>query len=294
MKMKLLDNRWTVEVTDIDIRDCTKEQARSIAERIAVNTVVVIRDQHLTHEDEVRFCELIGNVQKLPKDDPQRHHKHMPPEQNGVFQVTEGGLFGHKEVLDWHANQPSNPNRCPLIWLYAVKGSKGSKTSWINMIEAYKDLPEREQEELKDIQVYCGYRATQGYTQDTFFKDHINTDNPIDLVYTNNLGRTGLFFPFYQILGMRSKTDKFWDMKDHKELLDEQLVDYNWTRNSFFIPTMQKLRQHVEQEKYTYHHDWEDGDIVISEQWLSIHKRWPFEDMKNRLLHRIAFGYENL
>ena len=93
---------------------------------------------------------------------------------------------------------------------------------------------------------------------------------------------------------MRSKTDKFWDMKDHKELLDEQLVDYNWTRNSFFIPTMQKLRQHVEQEKYTYHHDWEDGDIVISEQWLSIHKRWPFEDMKNRLLHRIAFGYENL
>ena len=55
MKMKLLDNRWTVEVTDIDIRDCTKEQARSIAERIAVNTVVVIRDQHLTHEEEVRF-----------------------------------------------------------------------------------------------------------------------------------------------------------------------------------------------------------------------------------------------
>jgi alpha-ketoglutarate-dependent taurine dioxygenase len=162
------------------------------------------------------------------------------------------------------------------------------------MVEAYRDLPEQEQEELKDIQVYCGYRTSQGYTQDTFFSDHINTDNPIDLVYTNNLGRTGLFFPFYQILGMRSKTDKFWDMKDHKDISDEELIDYNWTRNSFFIPTMQKLRQHVEQEKYTYHHDWEDGDIVISEQWLSIHKRWPFEDMKNRLLHRIAFGYENL
>lgn len=294
MKMKLLDNRWTVEVSDIDLRDCTKDEASDIAQKIAVNTVVVIRDQHLTHEDEVKFCELIGNVQKLPKDNPERHYKHMPPEQNGVFQVTEGGLFGHKEVLDWHANQPSNPNRCPLIWLYAVKGSKGSKTSWINMIEAYRDLSEREQDELKDVQVYCGYRASEGYTQDTFFNDHINIDNPIDLVYTNNLGRTGLFFPFYQILGMRSKTNKFWDMKDHKELTDEELIDYNWTRNSFFIPTMQRLRRHVEQEKYTYHHYWEDGDVVISEQWLSIHKRWPFEDMKNRLLHRIAFGYENL
>ena len=292
--MKLLDNRWTVEVSDIDLRDCTKDEASDIAQKIAVNTVVVIRDQHLTHEEEVKFCELIGNVQKLPKDNPERHYKHMPPEQNGVFQVTEGGLFGHKEVLDWHANQPSNPNRCPLIWLYAVKGSKGSKTSWINMIEAYRDLSEREQDELKDVQVYCGYRASEGYTQDTFFNDHINIDNPIDLVYTNNLGRTGLFFPFYQILGMRSKTNKFWDMKDHKELTDEELIDYNWTRNSFFIPTMQRLRRHVEQEKYTYHHYWEDGDVVISEQWLSIHKRWPFEDMKNRLLHRIAFGYENL
>ena len=38
----------------------------------------------------------------------------------------------------------------------------------------------------------------------------------------------------------------------------------------------------------------EDGDIVISDQWLSIHKRHHFEGMDKRLVHRIAFGYENL
>jgi len=294
MKMKFLDNGWTVEVSEIDLQECTQEEASMIAERIALNTVVVIRNQELTHEEEVRFCELIGKVQKLPEENPERHYKHMPPEQNGVFRVTEGGLFGHKEVLDWHCNQPSNPNRSPLIWLYSVKGSRGSKTSWINMIEAYNDLPEQEREELKDIQVYCGYKTSEGYTQDKFFNDHVNTENPIDLVYTNNLGRTGLFFPFYQILGIKSKSDTFWDMKDNQELSDAELIVYNRARELIFIPTMHKLRKHAEQEKYTYHHHWQDGDVVISEQWLSIHKRWPFEDMKNRLLHRIAFGYENV
>ena len=42
------------------------------------------------------------------------------------------------------------------------------------------------------------------------------------------------------------------------------------------------------------HHDWEDGDLVISEQWLSIHKRWTFEKMDKRVLHRIAFDYDKV
>lgn len=52
------------------------------------------------------------------------------------------------------------------------------------------------------------------------------------------------------------------------------------------------LKNHVLQEKYMYHHDWKDGDLVISEQWLSIHKRWFFPRMNTRLLHRIAFNYD--
>ena len=36
------------------------------------------------------------------------------------------------------------------------------------------------------------------------------------------------------------------------------------------------------------------GDIVLSEQWLSIHKRHEFNNMKERVLHRIAFDYSKL
>ena len=55
-----------------------------------------------------------------------------------------------------------------------------------------------------------------------------------------------------------------------------------------------EMAYHVLKDEFAYHHDWEDGDIVISEQWLSIHKRWDFEGMEDRILHRIAFDYSNL
>jgi taurine dioxygenase len=55
---------------------------------------------------------------------------------------------------------------------------------------------------------------------------------------------------------------------------------------------MDWLIEHVQQDKYRYDHHWKDGDVVISEQWLTIHKRHEFDNMSNRVLHRIAFDYE--
>ena len=36
------------------------------------------------------------------------------------------------------------------------------------------------------------------------------------------------------------------------------------------------LKKHILQDKYRYDHHWEDGDLVVSEQWLTIHKRHAF------------------
>jgi alpha-ketoglutarate-dependent taurine dioxygenase len=52
-----------------------------------------------------------------------------------------------------------------------------------------------------------------------------------------------------------------------------------------------ELADYTVQEKYCYHHDWQDGDLVISEQWLGIHKRWRFEKIATRLLHRAVFDF---
>jgi alpha-ketoglutarate-dependent taurine dioxygenase len=270
MKIELHENGWTIIIRD-DIRTLSEDEVREVIRLTVKNMVVVFPQQTLTLDDEVRFCKIAGNVQQNNME----RAKHIALSDN-VIRVTgkknadgQEGLFGHKEDLDWHANQPSNPVRNPLIWLYAEQGTVGSRTSWINNIMSYRDLHPLLKEQIKDIEIYCGYKNGQ-YSTSEYFKDHVNLNNPIKLVQTNEEGETGLFLPFLQIFG-------FKDCEETK-----------------FRTILEKLKAHVLQEKYMYHHNWQDGDIVISEQWLSIHKRWYFENMEERVLHRIAFDHAKI
>ena len=270
MKTKLL-NDWAIEVQDIDIKSATEKEAIDIAKMTISNMVVVIKNQKLTPDDEINFCQKIGNYQSTDND----RAKHINV-RDGVLRVTgqknkhgEEGLFGHTSALDWHSNQASNKDRKPLIWLYAKEGTKGSKTSWISMIEAYNKMPSTLKEKIKDVQITLGYKIGS-YSNSKFFKEHHHKNIPFNLVHTNDAGQTGMYFPFLQIFGMVGKT------------------------NEEFESLMAELKEFVLEDRFRYDHLWEDGDIVLSEQWLSIHKRWHFDDMEKRVLHRIAFDYAKL
>jgi taurine dioxygenase len=272
MNITYADNGWTVFVNE-DLRTLTDEQVRQVGKLSVSNMVVVFKNQSLSTDDEERFCKIIGECQFYPADVERAKHVRLT---NHILRVTgqhdkdgEEGLFGHKAALDWHANQPSNQVRAPLIWLYGAEGTKGSRTSWINNIVSYEALSDKMKAKIADIKVYCGYQQGK-YSPSTFFYEHVNKDHLINLVHTNKEGKTGMFFPFLQIFG--------FDGYEQEE----------------FESIMQELTEHVLKDEFAYHHDWEDGDIVLSEQWLSIHKRWDFDGMDKRILHRIAFDYSNL
>jgi len=227
--------------------------------------VVVIRNQNLTPQQQVDFCSKIGKFQDTDTDRGKDLSVY-----NGILRVTgkknergEEGLFGHTSALDWHANQASNYERKPLIWLYGVEGTKGSRTSWINNIKSYNALSDDIKEKIKDIKITLGYKKGS-YSNSKFFKEHHHKDRPFNLVHTNDAGKKGLYFPYLQVFGG----------------LDDELFD--------------TLKNHILKDEFRYDHDWQDGDIVLSEQWLSIHKRWSFEEMEKRILHRIAFDYSNV
>jgi len=241
------------------------KDVEAIGKAILSDLIVVIKKQKLSEQDQLDFVSQIGEYQKYTSD--RTKHIHL---NEGILRVTaqknehgEEGLFGHTSALDWHANQASNENRMPLIWLYAKEHSKGSKTSWIDNVATYENLPASLKEKIKDVKITLGYKSGS-YSTSTFFKEHHKKDKTFNLVHTNAVGKTGLYFPFNQIFGGIEK-DVF-----------------------------EELKEHVLQDKFRYDHYWEDGDIVISEQWLSIHKRWEFKDMDKRVLHRIAFDYSKL
>jgi taurine dioxygenase len=251
---------------EVDIKNATEDTAELVVEAILNHLIVVIRNQNLTVEEQVRFCKMIGEVENYKQNEFVRDFTAPISVGENILRVTgeknekgEEGLFGHTSTLDWHANQTSNKNRWPLIWLYAVRGSEGSRTSWINMAKAWEHLDEDLKEQVKTTQIICGYEKGR-VSESGYFIDHVG-EEPFDIYHKNAAGVEGMYFPFLQ-------------------LFNED-------------PLFPKLKEHCLDPYFQYHHDWKDGDIVISEQWLSLHKRWEFDKMEQRLLHRIAFDYRN-
>jgi|TARA_R110001592_G_scaffold140709_4_gene361791 alpha-ketoglutarate-dependent taurine dioxygenase len=272
MKLSIDSNGWTLTIQE-DIKTLSQDQLHEIAKLCNKHYVVIFKNQDLTVEDQMRIASSIGTV-KLDhgRDAAEKERILIEP---GVIRVTgelnnngDKGLFGHDEELDWHTHHANAVKRFPYVWLYSVKGSVGSMTSWINQEMAYNDLSINMQHKLETIKYASGYKVG-AFSDMAVAKEKINYDNPINLVHTNREGKKGLYFPFQQVYDIVEGATK----EEWKEL------------HAF-------LKNHCTQEKYIYHHAWQDKDLVISEQWLSIHKRWKFDGMKSRLLHRIAFDYD--
>lgn len=274
MKTNLHENGWVLNI-DEDIKSLTQSQVKEVAKLINRHLVVTFKNQDLEESDEVKFCGTMGDVQIVYGYNEQATRVSSP---EGIIYVTgkrpdtgEEGLFGHKEVLDWHTHQPANPERLPYTYLYSKAGSIGSVTSWINMILAYNDLDDDVKQRLESIRVYCGFERGK-FSGTDFFNEFVDRNNPIKLIHTNIEEKTGLYFPMLQILD----------------------IDTNTVSQDEWDQLYKHLYEHVNNSKYIYDHHWEDNDVVVFEQWISIHKRWPFENINDRLLHRIAMDYNHV
>ncbi len=267
---------WGVEIHDQQIGRMTDQDLLHLGKLVLENQVVLLRNQQLTAEQEVHACYKIGDVERVTA------FQRCPQNSSGDFiaeiqrvtgmKHTDGtamGLFGHDHDLDWHANRPSaEMERKPLIWLRSVFGTKGTRTSWANCTRAYHDLPPDLQYELTALDGIFGFEPNS-YTTWNEWKPHRNMQGIKIVRSVPGLAEKVLFFPFLQLFGFKNKTE------------------------AEFQKIYQLLKSHILQDKYIYHHDWQDGDVLISEQWGTIHKRWEC-DVSHRMLHRISFGWDNL
>ena len=274
MNYHLHENGWTVILDDFDFNQATQEDINQIAKLIAYQTCVVVRNQNIDLDKELEILNMFKNLKPvfLPTDE---HFKNTAVDKDGIIcRVTaelnehgKPGLGANPGDFDWHANFTWRKDRRPIIWLYGLKGTVGSRTSWNNNVLSYNDLDPEFRDSLKDIkQVILGGTRHDGEAPPSWKEGEEEQYFP-PLVYTSMAGITGLYFPFAQNEGFVGMDDA-----SAKELRD-------------------KLTAHTMQEKYIYHHDWKDGDIVISDQWFGIHKRWYYEALEKRLLHRAAVDY---
>lgn len=265
------------EMIAADIQDANLSQPlddvsiAAIAEAWNENLVLRFRNQHLSDADLIRFSSYFGEL------DPPGPNPYgvtfLPefPEINVISNVKDDtgvpiGNLGDGEAV-WHADMTyiDNPPEAGILYALEVPVGQGD-TYFANMVAAYNDLPSdlRVAIEGKTLIHDAAHNSAgmlrKGYEEITDIKLTPGARHP--LAYEDQHGRVSLFLgrrPHAYIVGM-------------EESDSDSLLDALWA--------------HATRPKYSWHNEWQKGDLVMWQNRMVMHRRDAFDPSTRRVMHR--------
>ena len=268
---------------DIKLKDMSNEEIRLWGKTLAKDNVILLKNQDCSKKDLVRIYDSIGRVAKPVDRKTGKKEFFADDDYPQLMRVTNErkdgekiGIFADKE-LGWHSNGNARDQgkECSVA-LYCVKEGTDSITSFADMRQAYRDLPNDIKNEVDNIE--CLYKFKNG----TFY-DLDNDDKELEMFenrsyYINGVKRRlvyqhpydndfGLYYTFHYIQEVYGNITE-WDKLD------------------------KYLMEHCFQNKYIAHHSWEPGDLIFMDQFHSLHKR--NEVKGERLLYRSSMDYRHV
>ena len=179
------------------------------------------------------------------------------------------GIFGKGKLL-WHSNL--NHIRFPDgVSLQGWEGCKNTSTEFLNTARCRADM---DPNFVKDLHLAYGqYRISPDEWAEgieDFQKTAMNLGAGVFrawLLQTNRAGVKGIFFNPLNSAKLFSDIGDIWD----------------------------KVYDHYFNEEYKYVHWWEEGDIVLMDQLLTLHQRGQHEQeiLDVRVLNRFEFNISN-
>jgi taurine dioxygenase len=260
-----------------DIQDANLSQPlddvsiAAITEAWNENLVLRFRNQQLSDADLIRFSSYFGEL------DPPGPNPYgvtfLPefPEINVISNVKDDtgvpiGNLGDGEAV-WHADMTyiDNPPEAGILYALEVPVGQGD-TYFANMVAAYNDLPSdlRVAIEGKTLIHDAAHNSAgmlrKGYEEITDVKLTPGARHP--LAYEDQYGRVSLFLgrrPHAYIVGM-------------EESDSDSLLDALWA--------------HATRPKYSWHNEWQKGDLVMWQNRMVMHRRDAFDPSTRRVMHR--------
>lgn len=238
--------------------------------------ILVFKQQDLTDEQFLAFTSYFGAIFKPPVDIPvlaTQKDSGLPPDVVPVSNAVGAGDYtGHGELTP-HSDHHWTPQPSSGSLLYAVEIPKdGGATSWYNTVQAYADLDEETRQEIRQLQLIT-YNPFLRHGTGVYPKYRFSNQDILGAAFPHPLVRT---HPESGKLGLYLDT--------HTEV---EIVGYDDQKGSELI---QRLRQHIAQDKYRYEHQWELGDIVFWDNQVTLHSRTAFPSEQRRLLKRVSLA----
>jgi taurine dioxygenase len=254
------------EILGVDLRDRINEGLKQkLLDAWHQHLVILLRNQTLDEDDQVRFAENFGPPAKTSSGRTFAGVKH--PSVMLVSNIREDG----KPIgalpdgeMHFHTDQCHQEVPAKATLLYAIEiPSKGGNTLFANAYAAYETLPEDTKRRI------AGRRALNAYTTDTTLRS-TNYDD----------AKSSYWHP---VVRTHPATGR-------KALYVNRLM----TREIEGLPReeseaiLQKLFDHQEQPKFVYEHVWRPGDILMWDNRCTLHARTDFSAGERRLLRRVT------
>jgi alpha-ketoglutarate-dependent taurine dioxygenase len=260
------------EVTGIDLRQ-SLDQAATAALRAAFDRYIVlcIRDQELSEEDQLCAASCFGkvHVRRKPMNGRDPGGQWDTPFML-VTNIIEGGkpigVFGDGEMWFHHdTSYYAEPHRATL--LYAMKlPSWGGNTCFSNMYQAYENIPRV----LRDRLEGCKVLQVHDYKR----RERLDLD-------TVDLNRVRHFFQPIFITHPATGRKALYVSR----LMSAQIEGLSRAESD---AALEELFAIAEDPAIVYEHQWRLGDLVIWDNWCSIHARKDFPREEPRLMRRLT------
>jgi taurine dioxygenase len=271
--VKPLSQALGAEIVGVDLsKDLSAQTVADILDAWHQHLVILFRGQSLTEEQQIRFAEHFGALQKRGRPPEARSEasrlKH--PEltmlvsnirENGkvIGSLPDGEMHFHSDFC--YVEKPAKGT-----FLYAIEiPAKGGDTLFLNMYKAYETLPpaiKARAEGRKAVNAYHYESPTRDvnasqldFSKNPHFAQPIVRTHPVTkrkALYVNRLMT-------WSVEGM--------DGAEGSALLDQ-------------------LFTHIEQDQFVYPHKWRVGDLILWDNRCTLHARTDFSDQERRLLRR--------
>jgi taurine dioxygenase len=257
-------------ITGLDLsQPISREIADAIIRAMETYHILVFPNQDLTKEQQYQFTlnfgEIEGHVGLLANGEkyPIVHTVTNLDEKTGKpteRPTTDGNYF-------WHTDKSYHDVPSLLTMLHAIQvPPKGGDTLFANMVMAYEDLPDAEQQSLAGLRAIHSWEASRRNTGNMPATEAQKKERPPvshPLVRTHSNGSKSLY------LGIHISHIEGMDYNQGRALLADLLT-------------------RATAEPYVYRHQWHKGDLTLWDNRVLLHRADRNFDMSAlpRVLHR--------
>lgn len=265
------------EVRCGDVRMLEDDAFRAVYRAILDHLVIRIRGQTLTDPELIAFGRRFGALDFAPLAKTGKEKERSHPEIIVVSNVLENGVpigvLRDAEVV-WHSDNSYREKPLAYSALYALEvPARGGDTGFANMYLALETLPADLRERIQgrtlkhDMTYNSAGDLREGFAPVSDVRDAPGPSHPIIRTHPET-GHDALYLgrrPNAYINGL--------SVEESEEILEA-------------------LWGHATQPRFTWHHQWRAGDILIWDNRCVMHHRDPFDAGARRIMHRVQCAGE--